>query len=52
MITQSTTKEEREAGDRGVILGNTRVFYKGESKSSSSASLPKAKELVSEDVPF
>lgn len=28
MITQQTTKEEREAGERGAILGNVKVFWK------------------------
>ena len=32
MITQSVTADEREAGTRGVILGNSRVFYTGEEK--------------------
>jgi len=27
MITQSVSKEEREKGVRGEILGNTRVFF-------------------------
>lgn len=30
MITQDVTKEEREAGTRGPILGNVKVFYKGD----------------------
>ena len=32
MATQSVTAEEREAKVRGAILGNTKVFYQGESK--------------------
>lgn len=28
MITQSLTKEERQAGRKGIILGNTKVFFK------------------------
>lgn len=27
-ISQSTTKEEREAGEKGTILGNVSVFYR------------------------
>ena len=46
MITQSVTKEERDNGTRGVILGNTRVFYTGESNSTNS------EVEVAEDVPF
>ena len=30
MITQDVSKEERQAGTRGEILGNTRVFWKDE----------------------
>ena len=53
MITQSVSQEEREAGTRGAILGNTKVFFKDEGSSNTSAS--KVKEgfdQVSEDVPF
>ena len=53
MITQSVTQEEREAGTRGAILGNTKVFFRDESSSNTTA--PQAKEgfdQVSEDVPF
>ena len=53
MITQSVTQEEREAGTRGAILGNTKVFFKDEGSSNTTA--PKVKESfedLSEDVPF
>jgi|TARA_R110000744_G_scaffold371170_1_gene482028 hypothetical protein len=53
MITQSVTQEEREAGTRGAILGNTKVFFKDEGGSNTTA--PKVKESfedLSEDVPF
>jgi len=52
MVTQSTTQEERESGTRGVILGNTRVFYTGKSQGSSSSSAPLAANGVAEDIPF
>tara|TARA_R110000787_G_scaffold265004_1_gene370945 strand:- start:461 stop:766 length:306 start_codon:yes stop_codon:yes gene_type:complete len=49
MITQSTTKEERDAGNQGAILGNSRVFYTGESNNSS----PKdKKETVNDKIPL
>ena len=32
MITQDVTKEEREGGVKGPILGNVQVFWQGESK--------------------
>lgn len=53
MITQSVSQEEREAGTRGAILGNTKVFFKDGGSSNTTA--PQAKEgfdQVSEDVPF
>ena len=53
MVTQSVTAEEREAGTRGAILGNTKVFFKDEGSGNTTA--PQAKESfdqVSEDVPF
>lgn len=30
MITQALPKEEREAGEKGAILGNAKTFWKGE----------------------
>jgi len=32
MITQDVSKEEKERGDRGAILGNAKVFWQGEGK--------------------
>jgi hypothetical protein len=32
MITQDVSKEEKERGDRGPILGNAKVFWQGEGK--------------------
>tara|TARA_R100000935_G_C2734520_1_gene123355 strand:+ start:331 stop:633 length:303 start_codon:yes stop_codon:yes gene_type:complete len=53
MITQSVTKEERDNGTRGVILGNTRVFYTGESSNTSSGvKVSKGEADDSEDIPF
>ena len=28
MITQSVSKEEKESGDKGAILGNSKVFWR------------------------
>src|SRR5680860_964266 len=33
MITQDVTKEEKDAGTKGPILGNTKVFWKDSGKS-------------------
>ena len=52
MVTQSTTQEEREAGTRGVILGNTKVFYQGESKQDSSPKQANSFEELKDDIPF
>jgi|TARA_R110000796_G_scaffold230784_1_gene348561 hypothetical protein len=42
MITQSVTSEERESGAKGVILGNTKVFWQGESKAPAKNNLPES----------
>ena len=52
MVTQSTTQEEREAGTRGVILGNTKVFYQGDSKQGSRPKQADSFETLENDIPF
>ena len=52
MVTQSVTSEEREAGTRGVILGNTKVFFQGESKQNTSSLQVESFEDLSDDIPF
>ena len=52
MVTQSTTQEEREAGTRGVILGNTKVFYQGEPKQGSSLKQAQSFDELEDDIPF
>lgn len=51
MVTQSTTKEEREAGVKGVILGNNKVFM---NKGAEESSGPKDTQDLErfEDAPF
>ena len=34
MITQAISKEEKEAGNRGAILGNSTVFWRDDGQSS------------------
>jgi hypothetical protein len=46
MITQSLSKEERQAGRKGEILGNTKVFFKDEPEQ------PKGQPEQFNDVPF
>lgn len=36
MITQDVTKEEKVAGTQGPILGNSKIFWRGEGKESQS----------------
>lgn len=53
MITQSVTQAEREAGTRGAILGNTKVFFRDDGDSNKTSLQAKESfEQVSEDVPF
>jgi len=52
MLTQSVSKEEREAGTRGVILGNSKVFFQGESKQNSSPKQANSFEELKDDIPF
>ena len=53
MVTQSTTQEERDAGVKGAILGNNKVFMNKEAEATSA---PKAAqntiESFEDDVPF
>lgn len=66
MITQDVTKEERDAGTKGPILGNAKVFWRddGTGQQSGQQSKPQAKGQQSggqmpepitdfdEDIPF
>lgn len=49
MICESVTKEEREAGKKGNILGNATDRSKGSGGSSAPASAPAAE---GQDIPF
>lgn len=51
MITQDVSKEQKEAGVKGEILGNSKVFWQGEGKQQAAA--PSAPEEPSLDtLPF
>lgn len=57
MITQDVTKEERDAGTKGPILGNAKVFWKDEGSAPQGQpkqqSMPEPEsDLDSEDIPF
>ena len=51
MITQSVTKEERERGVKGPILGNGKIVWREETNPSSPAPLPEVGDL-DDDIPF
>jgi len=50
MITQSVSKEEREAGTKGAILGNAKVF--GGSNSAPPSSPQPVDDFDDSDLPF
>lgn len=57
MITQNVSKDERDAGTRGEILGNCKVFWRDEnSPAQQSAPQPAAPtpphDDFSDDIPF
>ena len=51
-ISQSTTKEEREAGVQTPILGNVSIFYKDYSGEAPAPAQAPKQEALEEDVPF
>ena len=50
MITQSVSKEEREAGVKGNILGNVKIL--GEFGDNNPAAAPAPAAVESDDIPF
>ena len=56
MITQNVSKEERDNGERGAILGNCKVFWRdGLDQPASSAGSPPpppAGDDPDDDIPF
>jgi len=40
IISEDVSKEERQAGTNGTILGNAKVFWKGESKPAAAPEEP------------
>ena len=54
MIVQSVTKEEREAGIKGAILGNVKIMRPREESANQQAytpSTPKV-DVFDDDIPF
>ena len=54
MVTQSLPKEERDAGHKGAILGNSKVFWRDEKpqQMQSQPSSRPAQSVDESDVPF
>ena len=58
MVTQDVSKEAREAGEKGNILGNVVVFWQGESQQGGgqpqkqSQQAPSSFENFEDDIPF
>lgn len=55
MITQSISKEERDADVKGAILGNSKIHWKGESQPRTPAQKPAPPtnfDTADDDIPF
>lgn len=52
MVVQSVTKEERDAGVRGAILGNAKFLKKKGSAPTQLESQPSGSSGESDDIPF
>jgi len=52
MITQDVTKAEKDAGTKGAILGNAKVFWRDGGQSHRPSSQPQPDAFDDSDVPF
>lgn len=54
MITQNVTKEERDSGERGAILGNCKIFWRDEAAPEPAGSVPPPPDgdEPDDDIPF
>lgn len=54
MVTQDVSKEAKDAGEKGPILGNVKIFWKGDTPSRSKpVSKPATKgDDFDDDIPF
>lgn len=57
MVTQDVSKESRDAGEKGPILGNVKIFWRDESPSAGKqaakpASQPVQGDNFDDDIPF
>jgi hypothetical protein len=57
MITQDVSKEEKQAGTKGAILGNSKVFWRDEGQAPQASkpqgnSRPDPVDTFEDDIPF
>ena len=52
MITQSVSKEERQQGVRGEILGNAKLLFSENSKPEKKADIPSDFDDMDDSLPF
>jgi len=55
MITQDVTKEEKQAGTKGPILGNAKVFWRDQGQApqqNNSAPQPAFENDIDSELPF
>lgn len=53
MITQDVTKEEKNNGVKGAILGNVQVFWREEQQQSQTATkVSQVEDDFNDDIPF
>jgi hypothetical protein len=56
MVTQDVSKEAKDAGEKGPILGNVKVFWKDGGQAAQKPSKPAAKPSkgadFDDDIPF
>lgn len=54
MITQDVSKEDKDAGVKGPILGNCKVFWKSDTqaKTPAPAPAPAPEKSFDDDIPF
>jgi hypothetical protein len=57
MITQDVSKEERQAGTKGAILGDSKVFWRDEGQAPQASkpqgnSRPDPVDTFEDDIPF
>ena len=52
MITESTSKEEREQGVKGKPVGNVKVFYKDYAEKHPAPDQSQPQGEIDDDIPF